>query len=336
MNLSGRLCLRSLLCSFSAVWLLCWTVACTAPSAAGTTAGDAYASAQASAAEHDCRQAIELYRIALQRDPRFIAALEGIASCAQSAGDYATARAADTQAISIDAEKYQLYRNRGALEGQEGDSAVAIADELTAARLAAPSVNAYSAIAQVLAGQSDYNDALRIITKAIVLDPRGASLYVMRGDWHRSEGNFRGAEADYTDALRIARGSSARAAVLAAAAALYDQRHRHDAAAYAIEQAIGLEPTDSTYYALAGSILANGDRLPDAAAAYVKAIKYAADRPAADQARVALGDIYAKLGRDRDAIRQYDLVIGASRNVDLRNAIEAHISRLRTSSDLRK
>ncbi len=328
--------LRPLFSSCMAALLVCWMVACTAPSVAGVTAGSAYAAAQALASKSDCRKAIGLYRIALRRDPKFVSALEGIASCAQSTGDYATARDAYTRAISIEPGGFQLYQYRGETEGQEGDSSAAIADELTAARLAQPMVPAYAAIAQALANESDYRAAVRIISKAIALDPRGAGLYRMRGDWHRSEGNVRAAEADYTAALRVAPDSSSRAAILASAARLYDSMHLYDAAAYAIERAIGLEPTDGAYYALAGNILAAGNRLSDAATADANAIKYAADRPAAIQAHAALGDVYAKLGRNADAMRQYDLVIAASRDANFKEAMEARISRLSASSDRRK
>jgi tetratricopeptide (TPR) repeat protein len=296
------------------------------PSAAGQTALDAYVAGQRFAMDGDCTRATLFYRIASQRDPHFLKAFVGVAACAQRSGDYRSAVRAYDAAIAAAPGNYELYWRRGIVEGLEGDTAAAVRDEQFALRSAPDQISTYCDIAQAFATQGDFRGAVIAITKAIALSPKRSDLLKTRADYYMSQQDLYSAERDYRAALATARTVTQRALVYAASARLFQQEERPDAASFAIERAVALNPRNVAYLEEAGSIFADEGRFLDAIAAYHSAIGYLRDKTAIAETRLDLGDVYARAGQAKAAALQYKITQALS---DDRRIKDAAASRMR-------
>jgi len=271
---------------------------------AGRTAGDAYNAAQRLASQ-DCTEGQRLYRVATQRDPRFVRAYLGIGDCAQKVGDFGAVRNAYTSAIALSKDDYQLYYRRGIIEGLQGDYSSGRNDERIAMMKAPHFVTAYAPISDAFYKVNDIADAIHTITLALAIQ-KSNELYTTRGDYERAAWVTQAAERDYSSALSLASTNESRAAALVSAAGLYQQMKQYSRAAGAMQRAIALAPQNIGYYDVAVQMLMSTGHAKDAEKVYTDAIKRLTNQNSITQANKGLGDVYAQDGSAKDAQFAYE------------------------------
>jgi tetratricopeptide (TPR) repeat protein len=134
-------------------------------------------------------------------------------------------------------ERFFLYANRAEAYFAQGDKQCALDDYNEAVKLAPHNASLYCNREVVYAAQSDDNAALRDFDTAIGINSKLVPALRQRAKIHETLGNFSGARADYSEAIRLqpktaalwsrtARGAVTRCADASAARQDADQRIR--------------------------------------------------------------------------------------------------------------
>jgi tetratricopeptide (TPR) repeat protein len=118
-------------------------------------------------------------------------------------GDYDKAIADCNQAIRLDPEGALAYNSRGLAYYHKKDYDRAMADYNQAIRLDPEDAAAYSNRGLAYIDKKDYDRAIADCSQAIRLDPEGALAYNNRGVAYKDKGDYVRARADYEQALRI-------------------------------------------------------------------------------------------------------------------------------------
>lgn len=114
--------------------------------------------------------------------------------------DYAGALQAFNRAISVDANFYMAYNNRGATLLDKGSIDDAIKDFEKALQINPKYAPAASNLSGVYFRKKDYKKAEDLATKAIELDPNYAAAYVNRGMAREMSRDLEGACSDWKKA----------------------------------------------------------------------------------------------------------------------------------------
>jgi tetratricopeptide (TPR) repeat protein len=106
-------------------------------------------------------------------------------------------------AIESDPRNLDAWRERGRLRLAKNDDAGAVEDFLHLLEENAEDAEALRSVAQALAGQEKYEEALEHINKAIAVNPEAASVFALRASIHMMQGKADEALADLNTALKI-------------------------------------------------------------------------------------------------------------------------------------
>jgi len=107
------------------------------------------------------------------------------------------------QAIALDPDYAEAYRERGITYGNKGDLDQAIADLSKAIELFPDFADAYHDRGNVYSGKGDIDNAISDLNQAIIIDPNFAEAYHDRGDVYNTKGEIDNAIADYNKAIAI-------------------------------------------------------------------------------------------------------------------------------------
>ena len=162
-----------------------------------------------------------------------------------------------TQAIRLDPNSAQAYRERGVVYSDRGDPDRGIADLNQSIRLAPNYALAYNNRGNMYRRKGDYDRAIADYNQAIRIDPNFARAYMNRGGTYRDKGDYNRAIADHNQAIQLAPND----------AVTYNQRgsyyytiEDYDRAITDYTQAIRLDPNYLVAYANRGvAYLAKGD-----------------------------------------------------------------------------
>ena len=152
-----------------------------------------------------------------------------------------------------------------------------------------------------LAGRD--NDALADFTRAIEIDPSGASAITWRGDTYRLMGLYDDALADFTRAIEI---DPSDTWALTSRGLTYDSKGRCDEALADFTLAIEIDPNDAWSLAWRGRIYDELSRYDDALADFTRAIEI---DPNDDFALSGRGHVYVAMGRYDDALADFTRAI---------------------------
>jgi tetratricopeptide (TPR) repeat protein len=108
-----------------------------------------------------------------------------------------------SQAITLDPDNKDAYKERGRAYAHKGDPDKAIADFNQAIRLDPKYTAAYANRGDAWRGKGDLDKAIADYTQAITLDPKSAAMYNGRGTIWRGKGDLDKAMADYNEAIRL-------------------------------------------------------------------------------------------------------------------------------------
>jgi tetratricopeptide (TPR) repeat protein len=117
-------------------------------------------------------------------------------------GDFDGAIAALDQAIELQPDYADAYRERGFAYAGKGDTARAIADQTEAIRLAPEDGYAYAYRGDAYVAEGDAAQGLTDLNRAIALNARAYWVYCDRGHAYYLQGRYNLALADFNEALR--------------------------------------------------------------------------------------------------------------------------------------
>ncbi len=151
----------------------------------------------------DPEEKIRSYTEALNLNPEYAEAFRNRGIVRQSLGDHSAALADYGKAILLKPDDFHAYHNRGVIRNKRGDRAGAQEDYNKAIRLkvdlALPLLK--RGIESRRAAQFD--KALREFNEAIRLNPDFAEAYFQRGKTRREQGDIERALRDYNEAIRL-------------------------------------------------------------------------------------------------------------------------------------
>ncbi|WP_420627761.1 tetratricopeptide repeat protein [Candidatus Leptofilum sp.] len=117
--------------------------------------------------------------------------------------DYEAALTEYREAIRLNPQNENAYKNRGIVYNTLGHYKEALTDYEEAIYLNPEFVDAYNNRGNTYYNQGNYSAALTNYTEAIRLEPKGAIPYNNRGATYHAQGNYAAALSDYTNAIRL-------------------------------------------------------------------------------------------------------------------------------------
>ncbi|GBO55044.1 high-affnity carbon uptake protein Hat/HatR [Pseudanabaena sp. lw0831] len=231
----------------------------------------------------------------------------------------------ETEAIKLQAEEnfkdVESRRERAELKAQEANRSVreqsamfnSISSELQkqATKLSEYKNNMQDSWkitqAGVFQNQGKYDDALKILNKALQDNPRNNIAFLNRGDIYYDKKNYVKAEADYKAVLQV--DDQDRIAYNNLGYAL-SRQNKLDEAIIAYRQAIALDPKYANPYNGLGNVLRDQNKTNEAISAYRKAI---ALDPKYLDVYVSLGDILSKQNKPDEVNTVYSQAIATYR-----------------------
>ena len=148
-------------------------------------------------------EAEQLYRVALQENPRRAAAHNNLATLLQEKGDLAAARSHYERAIKLQPDFAPSHNNLGNLLLNQGDATGALASYRKALRLKPDFVEALNNCGKLLQDQRQWDLALNYYERALRLNPAFAVAWFNRATLHLARGLVPQAIADYREAWRL-------------------------------------------------------------------------------------------------------------------------------------
>jgi len=212
---------------------------------------------------------------------------------------YEQAIADFTEAIRLDGNNSETYRERGSAYADKGDYDKAIADFNQAIRLNPRHANAYNCRAIIYKFKGDTDKAIADYTQAIKLAPDYAFPYSNRGNIYLNKGDYDRAITDYNQAIKL---NSNYADAYGGRGYAYYKKGDYDKAIADYTQAIRLDPNYSSTYNNRGSAYNYKGDYDKAIADYTQAIRLDPNNKYAYNNR---GNAYTNKGDYDKAIADY-------------------------------
>jgi tetratricopeptide (TPR) repeat protein len=238
------------------------------------------------------------------------------------------------QAVRLAPDDPATLRARGVALAELGKPDLALADLKKAIQSDPTHAETYDKMAEVLARLNKYDEALAAIDKARELDPQSLKPFVLKAQVHAMQRKFDAAVADLNEALTLDNGN---VPLLLLRAGVYQEQGDKQKAQADLDQALKLKPNMPLVIRTRASFLAQNDRLDEAVAELEKLVKrdpkdaatllqlglmYGAKKnsPKAIETYTALlalipdswqalrcrGDAYLNVGRQADAVADYE------------------------------
>jgi tetratricopeptide (TPR) repeat protein len=148
-------------------------------------------------------RAIDFYTRALERDPKYVPALQSRAAAHTQNGNLLNASRDYTDALALDPKDPTTWYNRAWVRDTLGFYEQALEDLNEALRLKPDFVSALVLRAYVYVEQRELDKALADLNDAMRLDPKDVHGLLNRGGVYLHKGEFEKALKDYTEAVRI-------------------------------------------------------------------------------------------------------------------------------------
>lgn len=295
---------------------------------AGTSvsAADAYATATTFFNQGNCPSAIKAYAQAISKNPAYVSAYMGEASCYRQMGSYYQSLLAYNKAIAADPLNANLYYLRAQIEQLNGQNGASYADCSTSAKLVGG--NALAALQQAatcLAGFGDYQGAVRALSTAIRLSPTSSEMYRLRAQNEGRSGDTAAVNRDVKLALRYSTSTPQTAQVLATQADYYASQGDYNRAVRLYTRVVQLAPNLGwPWVNLGKDLAANGD-VTQALQTFEKGERITPPTSWTVVTYEAQGDLLSQLGRKNDAAAAYRLGIRTSTDPSQKAELQARL-----------
>ena len=153
----------------------------------------------------DASNAIKIFEAALRQQPNHSDAFHGLAQARRDAGDLRGALTNHNRAIELDAERHDLYWERGLTYMRMNNIAAAIADFQACLERNNQFANAHLGLAEAYRAKGDFTNALEHHNEAIAMKPDSDWFYRERGNTYRKMNSNTLAEADFAKAHELKR-----------------------------------------------------------------------------------------------------------------------------------
>jgi tetratricopeptide (TPR) repeat protein len=215
-------------------------------------------------------RAIADFTQAIRLDPNNANAYRERGNAYSDKGDYDRAIADYNQALRLDPNLAAAYNTRGFAYYMKGDYDRAIADYNQALRINPNDAKAYLGRGNAYDGKGEYDKAIADYNQALRINPNYAMAYNGRGVAYGSKGEYDKAIADYTQALRINPNDAM--AYNNRGRAYYD-KGEYDKAIADYNQALRINPNDAMAYNNRGLAYFGKGEYDKAIADYTQALR---------------------------------------------------------------
>ena len=186
--------------------------------------------------DKDYVMAILCFKKAIELNPEYARAYNGLGVIYKNQGDYSTANKYYKKALELDPEDIRIYNNLGILYEDQGDYSMAKKYYEKVIELDPEDASAYCNLGIVNYKQGNYTDAIKWYKRAIEIDPNYSGAYNNLGIVYTDQEN-------YADAITCCK------------------------------KAIEINPNDSKAYNTLGGVYNNLENYTDATKNYLKAIE---------------------------------------------------------------
>ena len=267
-------------------------------------------------------KAVEQYREALGRDPRYIPAILELSSVFKMAGHPAEAMAAARQATEIAPTDARGWDALGQAQLDGGQFAASIAALKQALALDPESPAAHNGIGVALAESGEMEKSMAEFREAIRIRPNYGEPHGNLAILLSSKRDYGAAEYEFEHAIRL---QPADFGTRFNYAAMLNQMHRFDDAQTQIESAIRANPNIAEAHDLLGSLLERNGAKDAAFTEYQEAVRL---KPDLDHAQLDLGAILLDRGQKAEA-KQHLTVAAKSSDPTLRQMAERLLGQIR-------
>ena len=153
--------------------------------------------------EGDYEEAIRNYTQAIEMNPQYLDAYKDRAYLYHCNGEYDAAVHDYSKAIELDAQNSDLYCNRGIAFHNKNELDLAISDYDQAISLSPKTIDAYFGRGNAYFNQHDYDQAIADYSRVIELNPQHAEGYERRGRAYIYDGNYQYAIKDLSKAIEL-------------------------------------------------------------------------------------------------------------------------------------
>jgi tetratricopeptide (TPR) repeat protein len=187
---------------------------------------------------------------------------------------YERAMADFSQAIKLEPNSAQAYRERGVIYQEQGDSKRANADYSQAIKLDPNDTFAYIGRGLTYGAERDFGQSMADLNQAIKLDPNDAFAYIWRGTMYSANGDLDQGIVDFNQAIILEPNNDI---AYALRGFLYAMKGEDDRAIADLNQVIRINPNFAGAYSARGSIYADKGDYDRAIADFNQALKLAPD-----------------------------------------------------------
>ncbi len=216
------------------------------------------------------RQAEQLYRDILQRDPHQVDALHLLGLVSYQVGQHARAIEYMSQALRLRPDFAAIHNNLGIVLKEQGQLIEAAASYQQALRCRPDYAEAHNNLGNVRQQQGQLAEAAASYEQALRYRPNYAEAYTNLGNVHRQQGQLREAEACYQQALHFRPDFAGAHASLGR---VFQEQGQLAEAAASYQQALRWQPDDAETHAHLGKALQEQGKLAEAEASYRQALR---------------------------------------------------------------
>lgn len=207
------------------------------------------------------------------------------------------------KAIRLNRRDWKSWSNKGSSEQQLGDFQAASRSFERAAQLAPSSWEPLLNLAMAQKGGGQADRAVSTLDRALLLAPNEAAIWAERGRQFRDAGDMREAERAFRHALEI---DGASVPCMLALGLLYQQLGNLAGAIAVCGRILKLNPGHiDALVLMSQAVVASGDQ--ERAMEFIR--RAIALEPKTPGPRLAIADMFVRIGRPRDAIAQYQAAL---------------------------
>jgi uncharacterized caspase-like protein len=197
--------------------------------------------------KNEYNEAITVATEAIKLDPQYAEAYRQRGWAYMLKRDMDTAIMDFTEAIQLNPQDSAAYKDRAYVFNEKGDRDRAIRDYTEAIRINPQDAKAYTGRGNIYGKNKDYIQAVRDFTEAVALDPKNGISYFSRAFIYKDKKDYDQAIADFTAAIRLFTEAWRKSTAYRNRADVYKEKKDYDQALNDYTEAIRLDPNDTNY-----------------------------------------------------------------------------------------
>ena len=237
-------------------------------------------------------ESIKLYKKAIEINPKFTDAYNGLAYSLFELKKYDEAEKIYTQALEIDPDNAYTYNYWAYLKEEKGNTEEALAMYKKAVMLNPNNTEFTVDYGKILLKLKKYDEALEMFDKTIELEPKNPEGYYYKAEFFNEKGDYSESLFNYKKAIEL---NSKNIKTYIKAAKILSEKKLYVEAKEILDKALVLKPGSYSPYFETGNLLYEQKKYPEAVTMYKKSMEIDS----------AAGEIYKNLGKLYEEQKKY-------------------------------